>query len=152
MLIGLTISWLLIEGTQDPVTPAFRPVTALWLIALPLMDMVRVILVRLRDRRSPFAAGRDHLHHLLLEIGLSKCATLLTMVALALTLASVGMVTEYLKTSASLMFYGFLLTFLAYLLSVASLAKTEKGSLQNWLDEKPFTQTARKILARYGNN
>lgn len=152
MLIGLTVSWLLIEGTQNPANPAFRPVTALWLIALPLMDMVRVILVRLRDGRSPFTAGRDHLHHLLLENGMSKYTTLLTMAALALALASVGVVTEYLQTSASLMFYGFLLTFLAYLLLVAPLTEAGKGSLQNWLDEKPFTQTARKILARYGNN
>lgn len=152
MLIGLTVSWLLIEGTQEPANPAFRPVTALWLIALPLMDMVRVILVRLRDRRSPFAAGRDHLHHLLLEIGMSKCATMLTMAALALVLASVGVVTEYLQTRESLMFYGFLLTFLAYLLLVAPLVNAEKGSLQQWLEEASLTQTARKILARYGNN
>ncbi|SDZ78241.1 UDP-GlcNAc:undecaprenyl-phosphate GlcNAc-1-phosphate transferase [Thiothrix caldifontis] len=152
MLIGLTISWLLIEGTQDTTQQAFRPVTALWLIALPLMDMVRVILVRLRDRRSPFAAGRDHLHHLLLNIGMSKGATLLTMAALAAVLASVGILTEYLQTSASVMFYGFLLTFLAYLLMVAPLVDAEKGSLKNWLEAASLTQTARKILARYGNN
>ena len=152
MLIGLTISWLLIEGTQDPSDAAFRPVTALWLIGLPLMDMVRVILVRLRDRRSPFAAGRDHLHHLLLEIGMSKCAAMLTMAMLAALLASVGIVTEHLHTSESVMFYGFLLTFLAYLLAVAPLVNAEKGSLQRWLEAAAFTQTARKILARYGNN
>lgn len=152
MLIGLTISWLLIEGSQDQAVQAFRPVTALWLIALPIMDMVRVILHRLRDGRSPFAAGRDHLHHLLLEVGMSKGATLLTMTALAFALASVGVVTEYLQVSESLMFYGFLLTFLAYLLLLAPVAKAEKNSLRRWFEEKPFTQTARKILARYGSN
>lgn len=153
MLIGLSVSWLLIEGTQGgSANTAFRPVTALWLIALPLMDMVRVILVRLRDRRSPFAAGRDHLHHLLLEMGMSKCATMLTMATVAVLLASVGIVTEHLQTSESYMFYGFLLTFLAYLLIVAPLVNAEKGSLQRWMEEKSLTQTARKILARYGNN
>lgn len=152
MLIGLSISWLLIDGTQDPAHSAFRPVTALWLIALPLMDMVRVILVRLRSRRSPFAAGRDHLHHLLLEIGMSKCATLVTMVTLAAVFASVGILTEYWQTNASVMFYGFLLTFLAYLLAVAPLVDAEKGSLKRWFEAATVTQTARKILARYGNN
>ena len=87
-----------------------------------------MILVRLRDRRSPFAAGRDHLHHLLLEIGMSKCATMLTMAALALILASVGIVTEYLQTSESLMFYGFLLTFLG--LSVAGRTIGQRGKRQ----------------------
>ena len=152
MLIGLSVSWLLIEGTQDPSHAAFRPVTALWVIALPLMDMVRVILVRLRDRRSPFAAGRDHLHHLLLEIGMSKCAAMLTMAGVAAVFASIGIVTEYLQTSESYMFYAFLLTFLIYLLAISPLVNAEKGSLQRWLEEKPFTQTARKILARYGSN
>ena len=152
MLIGLSISWLLIEGTQDPIHTAFRPVTALWLIALPLMDMVRVILVRLRSRRSPFAAGRDHLHHLLLELGMSKSATMLTMAAIALVFSSIGIITEQLQTSESYMFYGFLLTFLAYLLTIAPLVKAEKGSLQRWMEEKSLTQTARKILAKYGNN
>lgn len=152
MLIGLSISWLLIEGTQDPATTAFRPVTALWLIALPLMDMVRVILHRLREGRSPFAAGRDHLHHLLLDIGLGKGATLTVISTLALLLAGVGVVTERLQISESLMFYGFLLTFLAYLLLLAPVAKAEKGSLQRWLEEKPFTQTGRKIPAKSENN
>lgn len=152
MLIGLSISWLLIEGTQDPTHPAFRPVTALWLIALPLMDMVRVILVRLRDRRSPFAAGRDHLHHLLLAIGMSKCATLVTMATLAALLASVGVLSEYWHTKASVMFYSFLLTFLAYLLAIAPLVNAEKDSLKRWIEAATVTQTARKILAKYGSN
>ncbi len=152
MLIGLSVSWLLIEGTQDTVEAAFRPVTALWLIALPVMDMVRVILVRLRSRRSPFTAGRDHLHHLLLEAGLGKSATLVTMVLLALSLATVGWVAEHLQISESLMFFGFLLVFLAYLLLGNQLAQAQQGSLQRWFSDKPFTQTARKILARYGND
>ncbi|MEZ5451888.1 MAG: UDP-N-acetylglucosamine--undecaprenyl-phosphate N-acetylglucosaminephosphotransferase [Thiothrix sp.] len=152
MLIGLSISWLLIEGTQDPSAPAFRPVTALWLIALPIMDMVRVILQRLREGKSPFAAGRDHLHHLLLNTGLGKGATLIAMSLLAFALAAVGVISERMQISESEMFYGFLLTFLAYLLVLAPLAKAEKDCLIRWLEEKSFTQTARKILARYGSN
>lgn len=152
MLIGLSISWLLIGGTQDPTHPAFRPVTALWLIALPLMDMVRVILVRLRNQRSPFTAGRDHLHHLLQEIGMSRGATLATITTLAMLFAGVGVLSEYWQTNASVMFYGFLLTFLAYLLAVAPLVDAEKDALKRWLEAATVTQTARKILAKYGNN
>lgn len=152
MLIGLSISWLLIEGTQDPAAQAFRPVTALWLIALPTMDMVRVILHRLRDGRSPFAAGRDHLHHLLLDGGLGKGVTLVIMGSLGFVLASIGVLAERLHIHESLMFYGFLLTFLAYLLLLAPLAKVKKGSLKRWLEEKSFTQTERKIPAKSENN
>ena len=48
-----------------------RPVTALWLIAIPLMDMVTVMVRRLLRRQSPFKAGRDHLHHILMRRGLN---------------------------------------------------------------------------------
>lgn len=152
MLIGLSISWLLIEGTQGSATPAFRPVTALWLIALPIMDMVRVILQRLFASRSPFAASRDHLHHLLLHIGLGKKSTLAIMSILAFSLAGVGVLTEKMQLSESMVFYGFLITFLAYLLLLAPVAKAEQGCLRRWLEEQSFTQTARKIFVRSGNN
>lgn len=154
MLIGLSISWLLIEGTQTQgsATPAFRPVTALWLIALPIMDMARVILQRLFTGRSPFAAGRDHLHHLLLHVGLDKKSTLAIMSILAFTLAGIGVLTEKLQISESMVFYGFLITFLAYLLLLAPVVKADKDCCKRWLNEKSFTQTARKIFARSGSN
>lgn len=152
MLIGLSLSWLLIEGTQDPQASAFRPVTALWIVALPVMDMARVILHRLREKRSPFAAGRDHLHHLLLHAGIGKGATLIIMSTLALLLAMVGVVSEHLHISESVMFYGFLLTFLAYLLFLAPLSKAASGSWQRWLADKAFIQIARKTPAKSENN
>jgi len=38
MLIGFTVIWVLLQGTQGP-KAQMNPVTALWLIAIPLMDM-----------------------------------------------------------------------------------------------------------------
>ncbi len=67
MLIGFTVVWLLIQGTQahGEQHPSFSASTALWLIAFPLMDMVRVIGDRLLRGKSPFNADRSHLHHIL---------------------------------------------------------------------------------------
>ena len=70
MVIGFSVLWLVLLATQGP-QAVMRPVTALWLIAIPLMDMVTVMVRRLLRRQSPFKAGRDHLHHILMRRGLN---------------------------------------------------------------------------------
>jgi UDP-GlcNAc:undecaprenyl-phosphate GlcNAc-1-phosphate transferase len=152
MLIGMTIIWLLIEGSQGNATHAFRPVTALWLIALPLMDMVRVTLHRIRSHRSPFAAGRDHLHHILQDAGLTPRQTLIAMTLFALCLAMVGVVSEGQQSNEGLMFLSFLLVFAGYQLLVNQLLQTEKGSLKNGLKQVLQTLTARKVFAKSESN
>ena len=63
--LGLILAYLLIKSSQSP--SAFPPVTALWLLALPLIDAVAVLIVRPLRGRSPFGADRIHYHHLLLK-------------------------------------------------------------------------------------
>lgn len=64
IFIGFTVIWLLIEATQGVSSPPIRPVTALWVIALPLMDMVTIMVRRIRKGQSPFKPAREHLHHI----------------------------------------------------------------------------------------
>lgn len=47
MFVGFAVVWLLVQGT-DLERSAFRPVTALWLVAIPLMDMVAIMVRRAR--------------------------------------------------------------------------------------------------------
>jgi len=73
MLLGFVIAWTAVRLTQNAAHPV-SPVLGPWTIALPLIDCVSLILRRLRQGRSPFAADRDHLHHLLLDAGYSATA------------------------------------------------------------------------------
>jgi UDP-GlcNAc:undecaprenyl-phosphate GlcNAc-1-phosphate transferase len=52
-MIGFTIIWILLETTQGKTH--ISPVTALWIIAIPLMDMVAIMYRRLRKGMSPFS-------------------------------------------------------------------------------------------------
>ncbi|MGV3345114.1 UDP-N-acetylglucosamine--undecaprenyl-phosphate N-acetylglucosaminephosphotransferase [Enterobacteriaceae bacterium LUAb1] len=88
-LIGFTVIWLLIQATQGA-NAIMRPVTALWLIAVPLMDMLRVMVVRVKRGDSPFKADREHLHHLLLKAGLREQSALMIMLLGALWFAALG--------------------------------------------------------------
>jgi UDP-GlcNAc:undecaprenyl-phosphate GlcNAc-1-phosphate transferase len=72
MFIGFSVVWMLIRGTQEVDIIAFKPVTALWLIAIPLMDMATIMIRRMRKGHSPFKPDREHLHHICERMGLSS--------------------------------------------------------------------------------
>lgn len=114
MLIGLSVIWLLLLGTQSE-TASFRPVTALWIIAIPLMDMVAIMLRRIRKGQSPFVADREHLHHISLRLGLTSRESLALITSLACIFACIGIIGEYLLLPDYFMLLLFLLLFAAYL-------------------------------------
>jgi UDP-GlcNAc:undecaprenyl-phosphate GlcNAc-1-phosphate transferase len=115
MLIGLSVIWLLIIGTQSE-TASFRPVTALWLIAIPLMDMVAIMLRRILKGQSPFQADREHLHHISLRLGLNSRESLTLITALACIFACIGIIGEYLMIPDVVMLLLFVLVFAGYIL------------------------------------
>ncbi|GAB2542591.1 glycosyltransferase family 4 protein [Spirosoma aerophilum] len=47
------------------------PIIAIVILIVPLFDTLRVFLVRILAGRSPFSADRNHMHHILLDNGLS---------------------------------------------------------------------------------
>ncbi|MDZ7901597.1 MAG: UDP-N-acetylglucosamine--undecaprenyl-phosphate N-acetylglucosaminephosphotransferase [Rheinheimera sp.] len=117
MLIGLSVIWLLIVGSQSD-SASFRPVTALWVIAIPLMDMVAIMIRRMRKGQSPFMADREHLHHIFLRLGLNSRQSLVVITSLASMLATIGVVGEYLLVPDGVMLLLFLLMFAFYSLSL----------------------------------
>lgn len=114
-LLGLFLGWYLIKHTQEP-GKLFSPVTALWIVALPLFDGVGVLLRRLLKGQSPFSADRSHYHHYLLGIGLSVNQVLLISVALSVVLAGIGLSTYHAGVTERTMFSIFLVLFFVHLL------------------------------------
>ena len=51
------------------------PVIAISLISIPVLDTLRVMLVRILNKKSPFSADRNHLHHILLDSGMTHLRT-----------------------------------------------------------------------------
>lgn len=77
-LLGLAIAWVCFRLTQNAGHPV-SPVLALWLLPVPVMDCLVLIVRRVREGRSPFSAGRDHIHHYMSEAGFGAmgiCAVL----------------------------------------------------------------------------
>jgi UDP-GlcNAc:undecaprenyl-phosphate/decaprenyl-phosphate GlcNAc-1-phosphate transferase len=102
-----------------------RPVTALWLVTLPLMDMLATMLRRLRRGQSLVQADRMHLHHTLLDKGVGRRQTLLLLVAYAGVCAMVGLVLEGVPEYLSLLcYFGLFFGHCAYVL------RADRGALQ----------------------
>ena len=115
MFIGLSVIWFLMHATQGQSNDiAFRPVTALWIIALPLMDMLAIIIRRARKGLSPFVADRDHLHHIFMRIGFSPRKSLVIIVLFSVLMSSIGILGELFLVPESVMLALYIAFFIAY--------------------------------------
>ena len=81
------------------------PVTALWLVTLPLMDMLATMLRRLRLGRNLMTADRSHLHHTLMKMGLGPWQTLLFLTVYAALCSVIGLLLEGIPEYLSLLCY-----------------------------------------------
>ncbi|WP_261848915.1 UDP-N-acetylglucosamine--undecaprenyl-phosphate N-acetylglucosaminephosphotransferase [Pectobacterium araliae] len=121
-LIGFSVIWLLLLATQGE-GRVIQPVTALWLIAVPLMDMVAVMMRRFARGGNPFKADREHLHHVLLRSGFTQSQTLAVIVTIATLFATIGIICERNNISESIMLSVFLLMFSGYIAAITSLIR-----------------------------
>lgn len=87
--IGFSLVWLLIDSTQGGAITGMElpPALALFVIGLPLVDMVATTVRRLRKGLPAFEADRTHVHHILLEQGFTRQEILL-LIALCASLLS----------------------------------------------------------------
>jgi UDP-N-acetylmuramyl pentapeptide phosphotransferase/UDP-N-acetylglucosamine-1-phosphate transferase len=78
LVIGflLAVNALVIVA-QQPISPevSFVPQNAvifiLTILVIPVLDTLRIIVIRLSNGQKPWVADRNHMHHLLLDKGLS---------------------------------------------------------------------------------
>jgi UDP-GlcNAc:undecaprenyl-phosphate/decaprenyl-phosphate GlcNAc-1-phosphate transferase len=88
--MGFTLASVSIIGLVK--VPAVTAVLLPYLIlAVPIVDMSAVILARLRHGKSPFIADKRHLHHRLLQAGLSHRFTVLFIYSLTLWVGSLAL-------------------------------------------------------------
>ncbi|MEO9945808.1 UDP-N-acetylglucosamine--undecaprenyl-phosphate N-acetylglucosaminephosphotransferase [Paraglaciecola sp.] len=117
MFVGLTIVWLLVEYSQGG-EAAMRPITAVWLIGLPLMDMAAIMYRRARKGKSMLQPDRQHLHNIFMRAGLSSRRALVAILLLGSSYAAVGVVGEVLLIPEYIMFWAFIVLLIIYSLVI----------------------------------
>ena len=117
MLSGFILAWLAIELSQpnEYGQAVFAPITALWLVAIPLIDAVAIMVRRLLKGQSPFYPDRDHIHHIVMRMGFKDRHALFFIVLSALVLATVGLWMEFFGVAESTSFTIFLGISLLYI-------------------------------------
>jgi len=67
LIAGLIISFNELNSSLSQGFPAVNasPVISFALIIVPLIDTLRVMSIRIRDKRSPFSADKKHIHHMI---------------------------------------------------------------------------------------
>lgn len=93
LMIGFLLSFMAIEFiNQNYALPNGHPSkfqasisTAIAVVIIPVFDTLRVIILRLRKRQSPFKADRNHLHHQFINLGFTHAKSVLFLVAINLS-------------------------------------------------------------------
>ncbi|MEO6313353.1 MAG: MraY family glycosyltransferase [Chitinophagaceae bacterium] len=68
----LVIKFINVANLPDTIVPiSSAPAVGFAILMIPLLDTLRVFAIRIGHRRSPFSPDRNHIHHLLLDRGLS---------------------------------------------------------------------------------
>ena len=119
MMIGMTVILLLMGASQQPSVHVMRPITAVWVIAIPLMDMAAIMMRRIRRGHSPFKPDREHLHHICQRLGLTPHQTLAFICFVSTVLAGFGIAGEVFQIKESIMLVSFIIIFAAYATTLA---------------------------------
>jgi len=130
MALGFSLVYFSITLSQPPM-PAFMPAAILWLLIVPVSDIMYVTLTRLFKGRSPLKGGRDHIHHLLLESGCSPQQALLWTLFLSLIGAMVAVVATHYHWDDNGLFW----LFIAWLISYCVFVHTRWRKLRKSRDD-----------------
>jgi len=97
-LLGLSIAWLCIQISENPRSDV-SPITALWMVALPLYELVWSTVRRIVRGVSPFQADTDHFHHLLLKAGFGVRGAFFAFLLLTIIFAVIGLTFDHFRVS-----------------------------------------------------
>ncbi|PIY02403.1 MAG: hypothetical protein COZ21_14325, partial [Bacteroidetes bacterium CG_4_10_14_3_um_filter_31_20] len=76
-------------------TPQNMVVTISSIMFLPVFDTLRVFAIRIYKHKSPFTAGKDHLHHILLKYGLQSREVTLILITINIIIILIGFTINY---------------------------------------------------------
>ena len=112
-VLGFMLVVMFLKVTQGE-TAVVAPVTALWLLALPLLDCARLLLFRTRRGGSPLSDDREHIHYLLVDSGMSVERTVNLLCLSSAVVALTGLALHFMQVSEKVSFVLFLFLIVGY--------------------------------------
>jgi UDP-GlcNAc:undecaprenyl-phosphate/decaprenyl-phosphate GlcNAc-1-phosphate transferase len=145
----LVIKFINVAESPEIIFPITSPVAVGFsILIVPLLDTLRVFSIRIAKGRSPFTPDRNHIHHLLLERGLSHPAVTFTCFAINIAFIAIAYFgrplgsTYLLAIMLGLAFSGF--AFLFYYrksrYSTLVVSRSLNGNGKNVVDIRPTSK------------
>jgi UDP-GlcNAc:undecaprenyl-phosphate GlcNAc-1-phosphate transferase len=111
----------------DPSRGPYSPALGLLIIGLPLLDTLGVMIQRLGERRSPFLADNNHIHHKLLTVGFLQHEAVLLIYAIQALMVSLACGLRWQSDAVLLGIYGAIAVLVLALFVLAT-----SGHLRRW--------------------
>jgi UDP-GlcNAc:undecaprenyl-phosphate GlcNAc-1-phosphate transferase len=106
MMLGALLGFLAIAVSQGGTGHSVSSVAVLWICSIPATDTLSLAVRRLAGGRSPLSSDRQHLHHLMLDVGFSESQVVATLSACAAVLGGIGTVGWLLGVPDGIMLVG----------------------------------------------
>ena len=105
MVIGLILTYQIVKILS--IDPSIKdnyqinniPVVILALLSYPLFDTLRVFIIRIKNKKSPFSADRKHIHHSLIDLGLSHLQSSSLIIVYTFMIVSLAYITRHLEAN-----------------------------------------------------
>ncbi|WP_321345714.1 MraY family glycosyltransferase [uncultured Draconibacterium sp.] len=139
LLIGVMISVFVVYFNElnltapDPYRIGGAPAVSFAIIIVPLIDTLRVMTIRVGQRRSPFSPDKNHIHHRLLALMHSHLKVTLTILLANICIIAVAIGLNHWRLDVNLQFIvvfliGLLFSFApSYILRYQKAKKTRKA-------------------------
>ena len=113
LFLGFLLVWLLVILSQDDIA-IFKPVVALWLVPLPIIDTLTTSIIRIIKGKNIMKPDRNHIHYLILDSGNSKWKTLIFLLSLSIICAIIAIFSVIHSIPEYYIFYAFIIFWLFY--------------------------------------
>lgn len=103
MIVGFLLAYLCVsfisinQNLAIPETLGNGAILGVAIVFYPLMDTLRVFVVRAYQGKSPFTADKNHIHHRLLDLGLNHAQSTLFIVLCSIVLGALAFYTQDLN-------------------------------------------------------
>ncbi len=121
-------SGILINGSKGWIT---APVLAISILILPLLDTFRVFMIRILNKKSPFTADRNHIHHRLEDLGLSHAKISIIMILANLVIVLLAF---HMKDTGTDKFLLLMISVSSFIFSIPFFIKTKHEREKSKID------------------
>lgn len=108
-LLGFMLACICISASQG-LGPKLSPTTTLWIVAIPLYELLWTTTRRILKRRSPFQPDRAHFHHKLLDAGFGVRGAFFVLICIGITLSLAAIAIHYFEVPDAISFALWLLS------------------------------------------